>query len=186
MRLVDGFACRRAQHHHGAARRAAPPFLRRADQHIYASGLHIYPQCPRGDAVQYQQTLNGVHGISQGAQITVGQDHARSGFHMGGEHQGRPLVGDGGHGFFNGDWCPRGLSTDVIMGIDAAGLEHGVRTGNLAHVKDLRPAVAEPAVADDQDMLVAGKLPGNRLHAEGAAARHQHGRMRAIDGFEHG
>jgi hypothetical protein len=63
---------------------------------------------------------------------------------------------------------------------------HRVAGGDLAHVEDLRPAVAEPAVADDHHMLAVRELARHRLHAEGAAAGHQHRRVGAVDALEHG
>jgi hypothetical protein len=56
----------------------------------------------------------------------------------------------------------------------AARLEHRGRGGHAGHLEDLRPAVAEPAVADDQHRLPAGELARHRLHAVAAAAGHHH------------
>ena len=54
---------------------------------------------------------------------------------------------------------------------DAARFQHDGVGGDRAHVEDLRPAVAEPAVANDEATLAAGELTRDRFHAEGAAAR---------------
>ena len=49
------------------------------------------------------------------------------------------------------------------------------------HLEDLRPAEAEPAVADDQAALVGRELPRDGLHPERAAARHDDGGARVVD-----
>ena len=97
------------------------------------------------------------------------------------EHHRRLFFGNGGLHFGNRCRCPGGLRFSGSL----ARLDHSVRGGDLAHVKNLRPAVAEPAVADDHHVFAAGKLAGHRFHAVGAAAGHQHGGMRAIDFLEH-
>ena len=45
-RTVNRAAGTLAEHDHGAAGRSAPTFLRRGDQHVYASGLHVHPNGP--------------------------------------------------------------------------------------------------------------------------------------------
>ena len=40
----------------------------------------------------------------------------------------------------------------------------------LAHLENLRPAEAEPAIADNQDFLFGRELARDRFHAKGAAA----------------
>ena len=51
-----------------------------------------------------------------------------------------------------------------------AGFKHAATGRDAAHLENLRPAEAEPAVADDEAFLVGGELAGDGLHAEGAAA----------------
>jgi hypothetical protein len=86
-----------AEHHHGAAGRAAPALLRRADQHVHAGGLHVDPHRAGGDAVEHEQAADLVHRVGHGAQVVVGQDHAGGGFHVRREHHGGLLGADGGH-----------------------------------------------------------------------------------------
>ncbi len=99
---------------------------------------------------------------------------------MRGKDEGGLFFGDGGDDFINRCRCPRGLC--ALAGL--AGLQDCGRRGNVAHVEDLRPAVAKPAIADHHDMFAGGKLAGDGLHAVGAAAGHQHGGMRAVDFFQ--
>src|SRR3546814_10310394 len=73
------------------------------------------------------------------------------------------------------DW-----SSDVC----SSDLEHRRAGGNAAHVEDLAPAIAEPAIADDQALLVRGELPRDRFHAEGAAAGHDNGAVSVVDLFQ--
>ena len=65
-------------------------------------------------------------------------------------------------------------------------LQHGGLGRNAAHVKDLRPAVAEPAIANHQHLFVLRKLARYGLHSKGAAARHQHGRLGVVHLFQDG
>ena len=67
-----------------------------------------------------------------------------------------------------------------------AGLEDCLAGGDGAHFEDLRPAVAEEAVADDQAVFAGGKLPRDRLHAEGAAAGDDGNGSGGVDLFEGG
>jgi hypothetical protein len=75
-----------AEHHEGAAGRAAPALLRRADQHVDAGGLHVDPHRAGGDAVQHEQAAHLVHRVGHGAQVVVGQHHAGGGFDVRREH----------------------------------------------------------------------------------------------------
>jgi hypothetical protein len=62
------------------------------------------------------------------------------------------LGADGGHHLVD----RRGRPGRLRPVADAARLQHGCRLGrDPAHLEDLRPAVAEPAVADDQHRLPA-------------------------------
>jgi hypothetical protein len=62
--VVPSMALRaRSQHHHRAARRAAPALLRRGDQHVDAGGAHVDPHGAGGDAVQHEQAAHGMHGV---------------------------------------------------------------------------------------------------------------------------
>ena len=125
---VDGGAGALAEHHHGAAGRAAPAFLRRGNQHVDAGRLHVDPHRARGDAVEHEQAAHCMHGVGHGAQIVVGQDHAGGGFDMRGKDDGGLFAGDGGLHVGNRRGRPRGLRARAEL----AGLEHGGRGGNVA------------------------------------------------------
>jgi hypothetical protein len=154
--------------------------LRRAHQHVDAGVLHVDPDRARGNAVEHEQPADGMHRIGHRTQIGGGQDHAGRGFHMRCEHHVGPRRGDGGDDFV--DRCRRKRA--LLAGRDAARLQHLRLRRNAAHFEDLRPAVAEPAVADDQDPLVGGELACHRFHAEGATARHDDGRSGVVDRLE--
>ena len=179
---IDGLAGAFAEHDHGAAGRAAPALLWCRDQDVDTGGFHVHPHGARGDAVEHEQATDGVHGIGNGLEVVIGQDHAGRGFDVGSEHQGGLFAGDGGHDLVDGGWHPGALR--VVA--QAARLHDGVAGRDLAHVEDLRPAVAEPAVADHQNMLAVCKLTCDRLHAEGATAGHERDRMCVVHPLEHG
>ena len=170
-----------AQHHEGAAGRAAPALLRRADQHVDAGGLHVDPHRAGGDAVEHEQAADLVHRIGHGLQVVVGQHHAGRGFDVRREHH-RRLLARG--------WWPRPRRSAPARRASAgrrrrARLQHGARRRDAAHVEDLRPAVAEPAVADHQHRAAGGELARHRFHAEGAAAGHDDRRARVVDLLQH-
>ena len=77
-------------------------------------------------------------------------------------------------------WYPGGLR--VVR--HAAGLEHHLLRGDATHLKNLRPAVAEPAVAHHHGFFAGSKLARHGLHTKGTTARHQHCGLRAIHFFE--
>jgi len=122
-----------------------------------------------------------MHRVGHGLEVVVGQDHAGRGFHVRCKDHGGLFLRNRGRHFGNRGGCPGGLGRIA----DAAGLEHRVAFRDLAHVEDLRPAEAEPAVADHHDMLSGGELARDRLHAEGATAGHQRHRMGFVDLLEH-
>ena len=180
-RAVDGGSCALAQHHESAAGRTAPALLWRAHQHIDPRGLHVHPDRARGDAVEHEEAADFVRGLGHRAQIVVGQDHAGGGFDMRRADHGGALLADRGHHLGDrrrriGHLAPRR---------NGPRFEHGVCGRNLAHIEDLRPAVAEPAIANHQGGFAGGELASHRLHAEAAAAGHNDRRARAIDLLQH-
>ena len=52
------------------------PFLRRRDQHVDAERLHVHPQRAGSDAIEHEQTADGMHRRRHAAQIVVGQQDA--------------------------------------------------------------------------------------------------------------
>jgi hypothetical protein len=78
--------------------------------------------------------------------------------------------------------APRVLAALALL---ARLADHGAAAQARIGIEDLRPAVAEPAVAHDQHPLAVGELARHGFHAEGAAAGNQHGRVGVIDVLEH-
>ncbi len=179
---VNGRTGATAEHHHGATGRSAPTLLRGADQHINAGRLHIDPDGARCNAVQHQQAAHGVHCIGHAAQVAVGQHHAGGSFDVRCKHHIWAFACNGGHDFFHRAWNPRRL-----LGVsDAAGHQDRGLGRDVAHVKNLRPTVAEPAIADDQCFFVGGKLARHGFHAKRATAGHQNGRLGVVHLFQDG
>ena len=167
-RFVDALAGESAEHDQAAARRTAPAFLRGADQDVDAAGLHVDPDGAGGDAIEHEHTADGVHSVGNGADIIVRQDHAGSGFNVRRKDQVGSLGGDRRDNLFDRRRGEGGVGTVF----DLAGFEYGVGRRDVAGLEDLRPAEAEPAVADDQAIPAGSELAGNRFHAKRAAARH--------------
>jgi len=181
-RLLDRLARAGRQHHHGAAGRAAPALLRRGDQHVHTGLDHVHPHRAGGHAVQHHQGAHLVRRIADGADVVVGQQDAAGGFHVRGKHHLGLFSADGRGHVLRSTWRPRILATGPLL---ARLADHGTTAqAEVADLENLRPAVAEPAVAHDQHLLPVGKLARHGLHAEGAAARHQHGRVGVVDLLE--
>ncbi len=170
------------QHGKAAAGLAAPAFLRCADQHVHAGGLHVHPHRTRGDAVEHEQTAHRMHRVGHGAQIVVGQHHAGGGFHMRGEHDGGLFAGDGG------DHLGYGRGHEGRLGRigHAAGLENRDFVRQMPGLDDLAPAITEPAVAHNEHLCALDELPRHGLHGKRAATRHDDCRLRVVGLFEHG
>src|SRR5690606_368577 len=84
-------------HHETTARRSAPAFLRGADQEVHTECLHVDPDGAGGDAVEDEETTNGVRGFSNGLDVVVRQDQASGGFHVRCKYYSRLFFGDGGN-----------------------------------------------------------------------------------------
>jgi hypothetical protein len=122
-----------------------------------------------------------VNRIGHAAQVVVRQDDARRRFDVRGEHHVGPAFADGGDDL--GEGRRREGRLAAILG--RTRLQNSRLRGNLPGIENLRPAVAEPAVPYHQAFLVARELPGDCLHAEGAAAWHDDGRLRLVDALQH-
>jgi hypothetical protein len=59
-----------------AAGGCAPAFLRRTDQDINATGLHVYPQFSGGDAIEYKQAAHQMNGVHDCADVGFRQQQA--------------------------------------------------------------------------------------------------------------
>ena len=121
-----------------------------------------------------------MRGVGHGAQVVVGQDHARRRFNVRGKDNGGLALGNGGQYVGNRRGNPRRLRALARL----PRFLHGGCSGNIPHVENLRPAVAEPAVAQHEYRLAGGKLARHRLHAVGAAAGHQRDGMRVVHVLE--
>src|SRR5690606_2256430 len=134
------------------------------NEDVDASGAHVYPDRARGNTVEHHQAAHFVYRICHLADVVVGQHQARGRFHVRGKDHGGFFLADGGHDVLNGcrrEGCGR-------LGARAPCLQHGAGGRDLASFKDLRPAVAEPAVADHQHTFATGKLARDSFHAIGA------------------
>src|SRR5690554_6492639 len=179
--VVDGLAGLAGEHHHGAAGGGAPALLGGADQDVDAEVLHIDPDGAGGDAVEHKQAALLMDGIGHLADVVIGKDDAGGGLHVGHEDDVRLLVADRLDHLLDGR---RGEGRGGILLVQAAGLEDVDIGRDAAHLEDLAPAIAEPAVADHQAAALLGELTSYRLHAEGAAAGHDHRAVGVIDPLE--
>ena len=120
--------------------------------------------------------------IGDGAQVLVGQQDAAGCFHMRGKHHLGALHANGLGHIGSGAWCPGVLRSFTLLARlanDRAAAQTSIG------VENLRPAVAEPAIAHNQHFFAIGKLARHGFHAKSAAARHQHGGVGVVDLFEH-
>ena len=150
------------------------PFCGARDQHVDAGrafmSTHIAPEAMQSST---NRPPTACTASATALQVVVGQDHAGGGFDVRREHH---------CGLFLARWRPalrrsaRGAHGACAAGAGLARLQHGGRRRDVAHVEDLRPAVAEPAVADDQHVLAvrrtgAPPLPCRRCRCRAPAPR---------------
>ena len=93
------------------------------------------------------------------------------------KHHGGFLGGNGAQHLCNG----RGREGLLGTGLQAPRFQHRARRWDATHVKNLRPTVTEPTVAQHQHWFVGGELAGHGLHAKGATARDQHRTVGVVD-----
>ena len=156
---VDALARALAQHHERAARRAGPALLRRRDQHVDARRRHVDPHRARGDAIEHEQPADLVRRLGDRAQVVVGQDDSRRGLDVRREHHVGPLVADRAP-------PPRRSAPARTAPARPSPLRRALarsRGRDAARLEDLRPAVAEPAVADAPARACRGELARDRL-----------------------
>ena len=165
------------RHDERGAGTARPAFLRRADQHVDARRLHVDPHRARGDAIEHEHAAMLVRGVGDRADVRVGKDDAGCGFHVRREHDVGTLAADRGDDL--GD--RRRRVRRLAAGAHGARLEHGGARRDAAHVEDLRPAIAEPAVAQHEAALAGGELASDGFHAEGAAAGNHRNGIGVVD-----
>ena len=151
-----------------------------ADEDIDTAGFHIDPDGSRGDAVQYQQAADSVYGICYGTDVIVGQDEARCGFDVWCEDEVRFFRCDCLCDFFDGRRCKWG----VFVIACAPRFEDCGLGWDVAHFKNLGPAIAEPSIANDEAFFVCGKLSRHGFHAISATAGYDDDRAGAIHFFE--
>ena len=169
------------QSNQGTARRAAPAFLRGADQHINTTGFHIDPDCTRGNAVQHKEAINRAHRFTHRTEVRLGQHDACRCFNVGRKNHCRLFTKDGRNHLFDRGGCKGCLR----LCRHRASLQHRHIMRDLAGLEDLRPAIAEPAIAQNETRLVLRKLTGHGFHTVGATARNNHGGIRLIHLFDH-
>ncbi|MNG79364.1 hypothetical protein D3C79_379730 [compost metagenome] len=99
---------------------------------------------------------------------------------MGGEDNLRLVRLNGCQHFVQRGWRVGSLAARV----DRSGFQHRGGRRDVAHLKDLAPAITEPAVAYHQALLVGGKLSRHRFHAECTAARHHRNSLGVVDLFQ--
>mmetsp|Transcript_16360 Transcript_16360/g.39151 ORF Transcript_16360/g.39151 Transcript_16360/m.39151 type:complete len:232 (+) Transcript_16360:611-1306(+) len=164
------------EHDEGGAGRSRPSLLGSGDYGIDAKGRHVGPDGAGCDAVQHEETSDVVHGLCGPADVFVGKYHARGSFDVGREHDRRTLLENLSHDVVDGMGSILHVRTVGVLGFDWLRLENRVRSGNgiagSADVEDFRPAIGEPAIADDHDVFVGSELPGYCLHAKGTRTRH--------------
>ena len=138
--------------------------------------MHVDPDRAGRDAVQNEQSTYIVHGLRHGTQVVIGQNDPGSRLHVRRKDQIGPLPMDCGNHLVDRGRRKRRLTAAA----HGPGLEHDLLGRDTTHLEDLRPAIAEPAVTDDQCPAARCELARHGLHAERAAARHDNGAVRAI------
>ena len=165
-----------AEHHVARARRAAPPLLRGAEQDVDAELGHVHPERPRRDAVEDEEPTDRVRRRGDGADVVVGQQHARRRLHVCREDDLGTVALDGLDHLVD---RRRGPGSVPLVG-HRAGAADGRLAGHGPGVEDLRPAVGEQTVADDEAAPPGRQLPGDRFHGVGAATRDDRDRLGAV------
>ena len=72
----------------------------------------------------------------------------------------------------------------LIAGL--ARFQHRLLSRNLTGLKNLCPAIGEPAIAQHHGFFATGELPGNRFHGKGSAAGHNDRRFGVVNLFQPG
>ena len=166
------------EHDVARARRTAPPLLRGADEDVDAEIGHRHPHRTRGDAIEDEDSPDGVDGIGDGPDVLVRQEHPRGRLDVGSEHDGRTFALDGGDHLGDGGRRPRGPD---IVGVRLSREDDGLAR-DRSGVEDLRPPEREEPVADDQALLSRRDLPGHRFHRIGPATGDDGGTLRVVGG----
>ncbi len=105
-----------------------------------------------------------MYGIGNRAQVVIRQNDTRGCFDVRGEYHIRLAGANLGDNLVNRRRGKRGL----VAGIGFDRLEYGLAGRDACHLENLTPAIAEPAVTNDQTRLVLGKLARNGFHTIGA------------------
>src|ERR1700731_1782903 len=83
---------------------AAPAFLGCGNQHVDTAGLHVDPQRTRGNAIEDEQSTCSVDGVTDRAQIRIGENDSRCRLDVRREHRIRPKLPDRSNHFVNRGW----------------------------------------------------------------------------------
>jgi len=140
---------------------------------------HVDPHGAGRDAVEHEEAADRAHGFadprSSNRRACIIPEAV---FTCGAEQHVGPLVADRLHDLVDRrrrEWRPARLRQPGAP--SAPSMQPGMPPMSKICVQ----AVAEPAVADPRAALAGGELARNRLHREGAAAGHDHRRLRPID-----
>ena len=163
-------------HHQCGTGRCTPPLLRRCQQYIDTRFFKIDEDRAAGDTVQNEYPAIFMNAVGHGADKIIRHHHSSRRLDMGTEDNIRFLGTDALQNILQWIWRERRVGAVVRL---ACGKNRGVAC-QIAGIHDLAPAIAEPAIADDQHACIIGKLAGNRLHAICSATRNNSHRRCAI------
>ena len=96
---------------------------------------------------------------------------------MRGKHHVGFLRLNGLYHFFNRRGCKCGLGPCL----NRTRFQYRGTGRDIAHFKNLGPAITKPAISNHQAIFIRRKLSGNSLHSIGTAARYNNNRFGVID-----
>ena len=169
----------RRHHDQCGTGRSAPPLLRRCQQHINARFFQIHKHRAAGNTIQNKQSAMFMYSISNSTDKAVRHHQASRGFHMRAADHIRLFRPDRGNNLVQRDRCKRCIACIFQL----TGSQNRCRRRQTASLDNLRPAKAEPAIADHQHLGISRELARNRLHPVGATTRHHSHRGRPISGL---
>ena len=122
-------------------------------QHVHAAGPHVDPQRAGGDAVEDEKPADLMHRGAHRPEVVVGQNMPEDVSTCGANTtSGRPSrIRD--H-FIDG----RRRERRLVLVADATGLQHERYGRDVPCLENLRPAVAEPAIANHEASLAGREL----------------------------
>merc|ERR1740138_2032235 len=145
----DGILRALAGHDEPSAGGAAPSFLRCADQEVHTRCLHIDPDAPRRDAVEREEATVGMNRLGNGRNVAVWHHDAARRLDVRHANEPRLLGLDLGDNLL--DWHWRVLRVGARL--DGPRAHHDLLRGDVAHLKDVAPTVAEVPVPHHEALL---------------------------------